>query len=170
MYALCNFKMFQNWPKRGRGNTVGQPQGLISTKPASAGTALYLVLGTVTYIGYTCQTSINYQHILNLTYVAMIKDESDYLSKLIYLYQYCLLENPPKSITSKDRSSHNIIWLHMAFLLITFKPYAFTVYESYSNMTRDQRYCLLEISQNCWITPPQSGSTTPPASSDQVCC
>ena len=30
----------------------------------------------------------------------------------------------------------------MALLLMTLKPYAFKVYESYSNMTRDQRYCL----------------------------
>ena len=33
----------------------------------------------------------------------------------------------------------------MAFLLMTFKPYAFTVYESYSNMIRDQRYCLRKM-------------------------
>jgi len=30
-----------------------------------------------------------------------------------------LLENPLNSITSKDRESHNFLWIHMASLLMT---------------------------------------------------
>ena len=63
-------------------------------------------------------------------------------SQVICLFECKKKRKSSKNFTSKDSSRHNIIWLHMALLLMTLKPYAFKVYESYSNMTWDQRYCL----------------------------
>ena len=41
-------------------------------------------------------------------------------------YLYCLLENPPNSIMSKDRENHSFLGLLMVFLLMTLSHIKYT--------------------------------------------